>query len=71
MYTEKYRMMIKTGIFWFVRGEMIADRCDYIFDEQNQSDFIDYLYSHFDVWDKLRNTRCAYAHFATYAHLIT
>ena len=66
MYTEKYRMMIKTGIFWFVRGEMIADRCDYIFDEQNQSDFIDYPYSHFDMWDKLSNNQFPYADFATY-----
>lgn len=59
-------MMIKTGIFWFVRGEMIADRYDYILEEQKQSAFIDYPYSHFDMWDKLSKNRFPYADFATY-----
>ena len=59
-------MMIKTGIFWFVRGEIIADRYDYILEEQKQSAFIDYPYSHFDMWDKLSKNRFPYADFATY-----
>ena len=59
-------MIIKTGIFWFVRGEMIADRYDYTLEEKKQSDFIDYPYSHFDMWDKLSKNRFPYADFATY-----
>ena len=59
-------MIIKTGIFWFVRGEIIADRYDYIFEEQKQGDFIDYPHSHFAMWDKLSKNRFPYADFATY-----
>ena len=59
-------MTIKTGIFWFVCGEMIADRYDYIFEAQKHSDFIDYPHSHFDMWDKLSKNRFPYADFATY-----
>lgn len=59
-------MIIKTGIFWFVRGEMIADRYDYALEEKKQSDFIDYPYSHFNMWDKLSKNRFPYADFATY-----
>ncbi len=50
---------------------VIADRYDYTLEEKKQSDFIDYPYSHFDVWDKLSNNRFPYANFATYPHLIT
>lgn len=60
------RMIIKTGIFWFVRGEMIADRVNYAFEEQEEKDFIDYPYSHFEMWDKLSNKRFPYADFAAY-----
>ena len=59
-------MIIKTGIFWFVRGEMIADRYEYTLEEKKQSDFIDYPHSHFDMWDKLSNNRFPYADFASY-----
>ena len=59
-------MTIKTGIFWFVRGEMIADRYDYDTKDFSQKDFIDYPYSHFDRWDELSRNRFTYADFATY-----
>lgn len=59
-------MIIKTGIFWFVCGEMIADRYDYDIQDFAQKDFIDYPYSHFDMWDKLSKNRWTYADFATF-----
>ena len=59
-------MIIKTGIFWFVRGEMFADRYDYNIENHAQKDFIDYPYSHFDMWEKLSKNRLIGADFATY-----
>ena len=45
---------------------MIADRYDYDMEDFSQKDFIDYPYSHFDMWDKLSRNRFLSADFATF-----
>lgn len=45
-------MVTKTGIFWFVDGEMVWDFEDI---EHTEDDvYINYPYSHFEMWDKLK-----------------
>lgn len=57
--------MIVTGIFWVVRGEIIADK--YILETENtKKEFMDFPFSHFDLWDKLSKKRFPYADFATF-----
>ena len=45
---------------------MFADRYDYNIESHAQKDFIDYPYSHFDMWEKLSKNRFIGADFATY-----
>lgn len=58
-------MRIVTGIFWFVRDEMIADK--YVYEAVTADrDFMDYPSSHFDMWEKLSKSRFPDADFATF-----
>ena len=57
--------MIITGIFWVVQGEITTDK--YIYERENEEkDFMDYPFSHFDKWDDLSKDRFPYADFATF-----
>lgn len=58
-------MKIVTGIFWVVRGEIIADKFNYEIDNSDK-DFLDYPYSHFDRWENLSKNRFPYSDFATF-----
>ena len=58
--------MIVTGIFWVVRGEIVADK--HVFEAENtKKEFMDFPFSHFDLWDKLSKKRFPYADFATFS----
>ena len=69
--------LVNVGIFWAVPNKWEGGwsfyevKKTYQLSDANSLGFIDYPYSHFDVWDKLSNNRFPYANFATYPHLIT
>lgn len=58
-------MKIITGIFWVVHGKIFADKYVHYIDNTHK-DFIDYPFSHFEMWENISKNMFPQADFATY-----